>query len=227
MDRNSVEAVLDAAEEALAREASVDLGELGFWKVVGWLKRHPDLVEPYGRRVAAIDREAFERWVLLHVPLPVGTGIMVAMTVVGLVLIGLAYGYQGWPQTIALLVGTGIILVTTHGLTHLIVGSLQGMRFTHWFVGSIKFPAPGVKVDYSTYLRVPPGRRAWMHASAPIVTKFIPLVSLGAGLAMGAEYWVVWLLIVLTVVQVITDIIWSTKSSDWKKFRRERALARR
>jgi hypothetical protein len=105
------------------------------------------------------------------------------------------------------------------------VGTLQGMRFSHWFIGTSNRPQPGVKVDYATYLRVPASRRAWMHASGAITTKLIPLVGLGAGWAMDAELWALVLLAVLGIGQVITDLVWSTKKSDWKKFRREMAYA--
>ena len=83
------------------------------------------------------------------------------------------------------LLGFGIILVTTHGLTHLAVGTLMGMRFTHWFVGKLTQPQPGVKLDYATYLRAPATSRAWMHASGAIVTKLMPFVFLGAAIAAG------------------------------------------
>jgi len=99
------------------------------------------------------------------------------------------------------------------------------MRFTHWFIASMRRPTPGVKVDYATYLRVPAKKRAWMHGSGAIVTKVIPFVSLGAGWAMGASGWTIAILGLVAVGQIITDIIWSTKTSDWKKFRREMALA--
>ncbi len=33
--------------------------------------------------------------------------------------------------------------------------------------------------------------------------------------------WVAIVLLALGIVQIITDVLWSTKSSDWAKFRRE------
>lgn len=227
MDRPSLEAKLDEAEAALAGGGPVDLAGLGFWKAVGFVKRHPELVDEYGPRIARIDREAFERWAVMRTSLAVGTTLMVVATIIGLVLIGLAYGFTGWGQAIALGVGVGILLVSTHSLAHQLVGSLQGMRFTHWFIGKWIQPYPGVKVDYDSYLRVPPEQRALMHASGAIVTKLVPVVGLGAAWAMGAEPWVLWVLVILTLVGVVTDVFWSTKVSDWKKYKRERALAGR
>ncbi len=38
--------------------------------------------------------------------------------------------------------------------------------------------------------------------------------------------WSLWAILGLGVVQILTDIFFSTKKSDWKKFRRERRVAR-
>lgn len=225
MDRALVEQALSEAEKSLARGDEVDLGKLGFWKAVNAVKQQPGLVAEFGDRIGRTDREVFERRALLSIPVGVGTALMIIGTLVGLFLIGWAYDLTSFLQALALLVGTAILLVTTHGLTHLAVGTAQGMRFTHWFIASMRRPTPGVKVDYATYLRVPAEKRAWMHGSGAIVTKVIPFVSLGAGWAMGASGWTMAILGLVAVGQIITDIVWSTKTSDWKKFRREMALA--
>jgi hypothetical protein len=100
-----------------------------------------------------------------------------------------------------------------------------GIDFTHWFIGTIVRPQPGVKVDYSSYLRTPAMARAWMHASGAIVTKAIPVLLLGAAVAAGLPSWAIWGLVVISVATIATDVLWSTKSSDWMKFRRERRFA--
>jgi hypothetical protein len=199
----------------------IDLARSGFWKAVAAVKRNPDWVDGMADRIGLIDRTAFERWAWIKMPVAVGTTFALLATAAGLWLIGLSYGGSPLTQAILLLVGTGIMMVSTHGLAHLAVGRWQGMRFSHWFVGTIGRPQPGVKVDYASYLRVPPARRAWMHAAGAMTTKFIPLIGLGAGWAMGAAAWVMVLLAVVTVGQIFFDIIWSTKKSDWKKFHRE------
>jgi len=84
---------------------------------------------------------------------------------------------------------------------------------------------PGVKLDYATYLRAPATSRAWMHASGAIVTKLMPFVFLGAAIAAGVPVWVVWALVVIGLVEIAIDIVWSTKKSDWKKFKREMDFA--
>jgi hypothetical protein len=65
-----------------------------------------------------------------------------------------------------------------------------------------------------------------MHASGAIVTKIMPFAFIGAAIAAGVPDWVPWALVVIGLVEIGTDIFWSTKSSDWKKYRREMGLAR-
>lgn len=223
MNRAEIEDRLDRAEASV--NAGSGVGGTGFWGAVGAVKRDPALVETYGRRIADIDRSAFEQWALLTVPAGIGTAVMVAGTVVGLGLVWAAYGASELWAGLFLLAGTGITLVTTHGLAHLLVGLVYGMSFTHWFIGSMSRPQPGVKVDYATYLGTPARNRAWMHAAGALVTKAIPFFALGPALVIGVSGWVTAVLVVIGVVQIVTDVAWSTKASDWKKYRREMQYA--
>ena len=223
MEEQRIEQILDAAEEAAAAGASIE--PTGFWRVVTELKRDPSLRERYGRRVAAIDRRAFESWALLAIPVGLGTVLMVVATLAGLFLIALAYRLEDPWDWVVFLLGTGLLLVTTHGLGHLLVGKSSGMRFTHWFIGSIWQPQPGVKVDYESYLAASPRRRAWMHASGALVTKAVPFALVGAAIAADLPAWVPWGLVALGVATIITDVAWSTKASDWKKYHREMSFS--
>jgi hypothetical protein len=223
MDRARVEAILDAAEKAVSTGSP--LAPTGFWKAVAAVKRDQALVEAHADRIARIDRASFKTWALVTVPLWLGNVLMIGGTLIGLALVARAYYLEGTGAGLVFLAGFGIVLVTTHGLGHLAVGSLMGMRFTHWFIGTLSQPQPGVKLDYATYLRAPAVSRAWMHASGAIVTKAVPFVFLGAALAADLPVWVVWALVVIGLAQIGTDLTWSTKASDWKKFRREMDLA--
>jgi S1-C subfamily serine protease len=222
MDRAQIEAVLDAAEDAVSSGSPV--GPTRFWKAVAAVKADPALVESYADRIARIDRAALKDWALITIPLWLGNVLAVGATLIGLVLVAWAYSLEGTTGGITFLIGFGIVLTTTHSLAHLITGSLMGMRFTHWFSASIRRPTPGVKVDYATYLRAPASSRAWMHASGAIVTKIMPFAFLGAAFAAGIPPWAIAALALIGVGQIVTDILWSTKASDWKKFRREMAF---
>ncbi len=223
MDARQIEVTLEAAEEAVA--SGLPVAPTGFWRAVAAVKRDPALVETYADRIARIDRAALKSWALVTVSLWLGNVLMIGGTMIGLVTIAWAYSLEGNTAGIVFLVGFGILLVTTHGLAHLVAGYLMGMRFTHWFAASIRRPTPGVKVDYSTYLRAPATSRAWMHAAGAIVTKVLPFAFLGAAFAADLPAWAIVLLVLVGFGQIATDILWSTKASDWKKFRREMALS--
>ncbi len=204
--------------------AAADRGEslagTGFWKLVSEIKRD-DSLHRHIDAVSEIDQIAFKNWAVLVVPLWFGTALMLAGTVFGSFLVGLAYRFEGFWSGVWLLAGTGVLLVTTHGLAHLIVGQAMGIRFTAWFIGTLTRPQPGVKTDYSTYLRAPAASRAWMHAAGAIVTKLIPFLMIGAGLAADAPAWSIWALLAIGLIEIVTDVFWSTSASDWKKFKRE------
>jgi hypothetical protein len=224
MDESRVRAVLDDAERAVSD--GDPLGPTDFWNAVAAVKKDPALVEKHADRIARIDRAAFRQWALLVVPLWLGNMLAIGATLIGLGLVGWSYYLEGFGAIVVFLFGFGMVLVATHGLAHLTVGTLMGMRFTHWFVGTLTRPTPGVKLDYSSYLRAPASSRAWMHASGAIVTKLMPFAFIGAAIAAGVPTWVPWGLLVIGLAQIVTDVVWSTKSSDWAKYKREMALAR-
>lgn len=220
----AIEKCLARAEEALERGEG--LAGTGFWAAVAEVKRQPELVDRYAERIAAIDLRAHRAWVWLVIPLGVGTVLAVVVLLAGLGLIWLAYELDGAAAVIAFWAGFVAIIGSTHGLGHLVVGRLLGIRFHYWYVASLTTPQPGVKVDYDSYLRADPARRAWMHASGALATKVVPFALIGAAVAADLPVWVPWALAVLGVAMVITDVTWSTKASDWKKFEREMAYTR-
>ena len=215
--------------QALSRaEAALQRGEglkgTGFWKAVSLAKQDSGLAAGYGRRIADIDRRAFEQAVRLRVPAGAGIVALGLGSLAGAAAVWAA-GAAGAPlvRTGIFLAGTAALLICTHSITHWAFGRLMGMRFTHCFLGGPKPPRPGVKVDYATYLAATAGQRAVMHASGAVVTKLIPFALFP--LAMSAEIhpWAAYGLLALGVVQIATDAAFSTKNSDWMKVRRELA----
>jgi len=65
-----------------------------------------------------------------------------------------------------------------------------------------------------------------MHASGAITTKLVPFALLPVALGEGQPGWLAALLVVAGVGQIATDIAFSTRTSDWKKVRRELQAAR-
>ncbi len=224
MDESQVERTLIACEQALAAGGKPDLRELGFWRAVTAVKKRGDLVERYASRVAAIDHETFRRRVPLAFPVTLGVIALDVALFGGLLLLAIAAGVPHPWREVLVLAATGALDVATHGLAHLAVGTFAGIGFTDWFVSLPK--PPGFKIDYASYLRASPRQRAWMHAAGAIATKATPFLVIPYAIAIDTDAWAVLAILALGIIQILTDLLYSVRASDWKKFRREMRLAR-
>ena len=65
-----------------------------------------------------------------------------------------------------------------------------------------------------------------MHASGALATKIAPFIPLFFWSAAGAPVWSALLLLGLGGLQIVTDIAFSVKTSDWMRVKRELAVAR-
>jgi hypothetical protein len=71
-----------------------------------------------------------------------------------------------------------------------------------------------------------------MHAAGAVASKIAPFGVLSL-VGLERHYmtdplipgWSLWAVLAIGVVQILTDVVWSTRKSDWKKYRREKALA--
>lgn len=224
MKSEEVAGSLRAARNAV--NSGKPLTGTGFWKAVSRVRRDRELARQFGREIAEIDVMAFERSVKLRVPHAVGTALLIAGTVLGLTISVLSLAITGLAGDVVYLGGFGAVLICTHSLAHWIVGSAMGMKFTHYFLGGPPPPRPGIKVDYESYLQVHPRKRAVFHASGAVVTKAVPFLFASLAAFAGRPSWVILVLLGLGVVQIITDVLFSTKSSDWKKYLREKNASR-
>ena len=223
-----IEAAVDAGE--------TDLRRLGFWRVVGLIKRDDELIERYAEQVSRIDTRAFRARVRFRVPVWVGNALLLGLVAVGAVAVVLAVknanANPGQPPDVELFSGLALLLaagswaVGLHSPTHWVVGRIVGIRFTDYFLGGPPPPRPGLKTDYATYLRAGPVARAWMHASGAIATKLAPFLALVFVSTADAPAWARYTLLGIGALLFATDVLFSTKTSDWKKVRRELAVAR-
>jgi hypothetical protein len=226
VDDAEVDRTLARCEQVLASPAVPDLRALGFWRAVAAVKRRRELVDRYADRIAAIDRKVFLRRVALVFPVIVGVIALDLALFGGLLLLAIAIGAQHPWREILVLAGAGALDLATHGLAHLAVGTFGGIGFTDWFVDLPRKPQPGFKIDYASYLRASPRQRAWMHAAGAIATKLTPILVIPFAIAIATDTWAVLVLAALAIIQIITDVLFSVRASDWKKFRREMRLAR-
>lgn len=225
-DREEIGAELDRIEAAVSA-GNNDLSALGFWTLVKQVKLDRLLVDEHAEQIGRIDTTAFRAGVKLRVPVWVGNTVLLLGIAVGAVAVGAASVWQAplW-KGLALIAAGAIWSVSVHAPTHWLVGYLAGIRWTDCFLGGPPPPRPGLKSDYGTYLRADPDSRAWMHASGAIATKLAPFIALAFWPASNAPWWAAAALAGLGILQIVTDVALSTKSSDWKKYLREKAIAR-
>ena len=219
--------MLQAIEAAVAR-GDTDLRAQGFWRLVAQVKADPELVERFADRLGAVDTAAFRSAVRLRAPVWVGNLVLLGGIAIGAAAAVLALGDETSPTVagLALVGAAGVWSASVHCPAHWLVGRLAGIRFTDVFVGGRPPPRPGLKTDYSSYLRADPVARARMHAAGAIATKLAPFLALALWPASRAPWWSAAALVALGVGQIATDVLFSVRSGDWKKFRREMAVAR-
>jgi len=204
-----------------------DLSRLGFWRLLSQVKADRRLSERWADAAGDIDRRAFEARVKLRFPVWFGNLVLVAGTAFGVAAAWTAVRASDRILAgVALVVAGGTWVVSLHCLAHWVVGRAVGIRFTSYFLGGPPPPRPGLKTDYATYLRAEPGARAWMHASGALASKVAPFIALGFFPASNAPAWAAWVLLGIGVFTIITDVVFSRTSSDWKKVIRERRIAR-
>jgi hypothetical protein len=227
--------------EAEVDRGNSDLGDLGFWRLCRSVKVEPRLAHHWAEVVGRIDRKAFESRVRPRFPVWLGNSLLLIATGVLIAALYVAIGLgrdatQGGDQLVPgliLVAAAGGLSVTLHDLAHWAVGRLAGISFTSYFLNGPLRIQPGLKTDYASYLRASPASRAWMHASGALASKVAPFAVFFAAYlphrAAGYDLfpsWSLWVALGLGVLQVITDILFSTRSGDWKKVGRELRIAR-
>ena len=215
----NIEAAVDGGETSL--------GKLGFWKLMARVKLSATLVEVAADPAGRIDAKAFDAFTRLRFPVWLGNLVLAIGIGLGAFAVLVArYASSSLVAGIALIVAAGIWSIAVHSPAHWVVGRVLGMRFRCYFLGGPFPPRPGLKTDYANYLRTDARKRAWMHASGALATKVAPFVVLAFWPGSNAPAWAAWVVLAIGIVQILTDILFSVKSSDWKKVKRELAVAR-
>jgi hypothetical protein len=226
VDDGEIDRVLTRCEDLLGSGRRPDLRAEGFWRAIAAMKRRPELLGRYVGRAADIDRAAFRARVALRLSPVGGVALLALGSIFGVVVLWLAAAFQHPTRELLVLFGMGALLVCTHDLAHFIVGSVSGIRFSDWYVDLPRVPYPGLKIDYASYLRAPAAARAWMHASGAIVSKVVPFLVLLYAVSIDCDVWAILALAAVGIVGIVTDVLFSVRASDWKRYRREMRLAR-
>jgi hypothetical protein len=240
------DAPVEDYQDAFARiEREVEAGnprlaELGFWRLVRKIKVEPGLARHWAEEVGRIDRAAFERWVRPRFPVWLGNAILLSSSAVLVALVPLAVALARDAERpepvlpgLMIVAAAGGLSGSLHDPAHWLVGRIAGFRFSWYFFDGPLRIQPGIKLDYASYLRASPGARAWMHASGAVVSKAAPFAVFAAAYlphrAAGYDLfpsWSMWIVLAIGVGQLVTDLVFSTRKSDWKKVRRELRVGR-
>ena len=231
---------LDEIERAVDAGRS-DLGALGFWELLSEAKRDPDAAA-HAERIGRIDQKAFEARKRVLLPVWLGNLVLLVGTLVLLAAVAVALSVAtgsigGGPNPALagalLVVAAAGLSVSVHAPAHWLAGRAVGMRFSHYFLGGPFRIQPGVKVDYGSYLLTPAAQRATMHAAGALASKVAPFAVFGWAYVLHWQRgwdllpsWSLWALLGFGLLQIATDVVWSTRRSDWKKVRRELRIAR-
>ena len=213
--------------EAAVDAGQADLRALGFWRLLASVKADQVLAHHWAEQAGRIDRKAFEALTSLRLPVWFGNAVLVVGTLVGAGAVAFALTTESEELAgLALVFAALLWSATFHVPAHWLVGRAIGIRFLAYYVRDMIPPVPGLKIDYATYLRVAPEARAWMHASGAIASKIGPFLALAFWPASGAPGWAAWAILGYGLLIIGTDVVVSTRKSDWKRFRREMRIAR-
>ena len=213
--------------EAAVDAGQADLRALGFWRLLARVKEDQVLAHHWAEQAGLIDRKAFEALKPLRLPVWFGNAVLVFGTLVGAGAVAFALTTESEELAgFALVFAALDWSATFHTPAHWLVGRAMGIRFLAYYVRDLIPPVPGLKIDYATYLRVAPEARAWMHASGAIASKIGPFLALAFCPASGAPGWAAWTILGYGLLIIGTDVVVSTRKSDWKRFRREMRIAR-
>lgn len=234
----------ESYQDAFARmEGQVDAGNhdlsaLGFWRLVGRVKAEPRLAEHWAEVVSRIDRKAFEGRVAFRLPVWMGNLILGAGSIVLVALVPIGLGLarrdpESFLPGLLVVAAAGGLSATVHDPAHWAAGRAAGIRFSHYFLDGPLRIQPGLKIEYASYLRATPEARARMHAAGAVVSKVAPFAVFGAVYlphrAAGYDLlpsWSLWVILAIGALQLVSDVTFSRKRSDWKKVGRELRISR-
>lgn len=203
-------------QELSARLKQLETGYSGkdFRAVVDAVKKDRISDEELLAQIENVSRRRFMDKVSFTLSVPAGNVLEVVITVAALIL-----AFMKGPD-LMLYISAVIMLAALHPLSHYVTGSLFGIRFTHYYLDGPARIEPTLRIDYASYLKVSPAKRALMHASGVIGTIIAPLIVAFIALNKGAE-GAAFYLFILFLLLIVFELLTSTKSGDLMRAMRE------
>lgn len=195
------------------RQIEINYNGRDFWALLQQVKKDrindDDLLE----QIENVSVKRFREKVPFTLSAASGNALAIIATVAAVVL---AFQKGGWMLYISAL----ILMTSLHPLSHYLTGSVLGIRFTHYYLDGPARIEPTLRINYSSYLKVSPERRALMHASGVVGTVAAPLIVALMALNKGAGD-AAFNLFVLFLLLVVFELLTSTKTGDLMRARRE------
>ncbi len=194
------------------RQIEINYNGRDFWALLQQVKKDrindDDLLE----QIENVSVKRFREKVSFTLNVASGNALAIIATVAAVVL---AFRSE-W----MLYIGALILMTSLHPLSHYLAGSLLGIKFTHYYLdGPARFE-PTLRIDYSSYLKASPERRALMHASGVVGTLAAPLIVALMALNKGADD-AAFNLFILFLLLVVFELLTSTKTGDLMRAKRE------
>ena len=171
-----------------------------------------------------IERKASEKKVRLRINLWLGHAAEISAMLLGVALIWLGFAHSSeLTRSLSLVIASVILSMSIHPLAHYAVGRFCGINFLYYFLNGPAKIEPTLKIDYASYLKAHPRKRAAMHLAGPIATISATLICLVLGLVASILQWAKILLVLYFLFILATDVFLSPKAGDIKRVKRELA----
>ncbi len=185
-----------------------------FWAIVNQVKKDRINDDALLEQIENISQRRFGEKVHFTLSVPAGNLLEIVLTLSAVVLA--LQVSSDWMLYISAL----ILMTTLHPLSHYIIGSLLGIRFTHYYLNGPARIEPTLKIDYFSYLKASGKRRALMHVSGVVGTVAAPLIVALIALNNGANAIATNLFIFFWIL-IVFELLTSTKIGDLMRARRE------
>lgn len=220
---------LDFIEKEVDK-GNLKLKKLGFWEIVNEAKINQEIAEKTAKKIAKINRKVFEkRWKWKFNPL---LGIFVLLLISAITI----YFYfvvvnDKFLLSLYLPIASFILSASFHTPLQYIVGRILGIKFIYIYPrgiymferhskGKIKIE-PALKLDYESYLKASPIKRAIMHASGATLTIVAVIYFFILSIILKAEIWSIFICGFITFAYILTDLTYSKNQAAWKRFLEE------
>ncbi|MBS1263478.1 MAG: hypothetical protein MAG715_00660 [Methanonatronarchaeales archaeon] len=214
-EENEVEDRLVEMLDELGSGEDVDTSE--FWSIVERVKEDPELRGDLANLVGEVDGALFKKSSLLRLPLLLGNVLELALASAGLALLYLALvpadvppvaGFsQAAVRGATFVVAQFALAAAVHPLAHQVVGRLNGIRFSFYFLNGPARIEPTVKTNYATYLKASPRGRARMHASGAVATNLASLAVLLVGIVAEAPSWATVVMAAVFLLGALNEVV--------------------